>query len=51
MTFSCLGSSLEKLSTKQEALSEAVTREGERLNGERAGHKVEQMISVTNIYK
>ena len=51
VTFSCLGSSLEKLNTKQEALSGAVQREGERLNEERAGHRVEQMISVTNIYK
>ena len=51
VTFSCLGSSLEKLNTKQEALSSAVQTEGERLNEERAGHRVEQMISVTNIYK
>ena len=51
VTLSCLGSSLEKLNTKQEALSGAVQREGERLNEERAGHRVEQMISVTNIYK
>jgi len=51
VTFSCLGSSLEKLNTKQEALSGAVQREGERLNEERASHRVEQMISVTNIYK
>ena len=51
VTFSCLGSSLEQLNTKQEALSGAVQREGERLNEERAGHRVEQMISVTNIYK
>ena len=51
VTFACLGASLEKLNTKQEALSGAVQREGERLNEERAGHKVEQMISVTNIYR
>ena len=51
MTFACLGSSLEKLNTKQETLSGALQREGERLNEERAGHRVEQMISVTNIYR
>ena len=51
VTFACLGSSLEKLNMKQEALSSAVQREGERLNEERAGHRVEQMISVTNIYR
>ena len=50
VTFACLGASLEKLNTKQEAVSGAVQREGERLNKERAGYKVEQ-TSVTNIYR
>ena len=51
ITIACLGASLKKLNTKQEALSGAVQREGERLNEERAGHKVEQMISMPNIYR
>ena len=51
VTFSCLGSSLDKLSTKQELLAVRVNQEGEKLNEERAKHKVEQMISVTNIYR
>ena len=50
VTFACLGASLEKLNTKQEAVSGAVQREGGRLNKERAGYKVEQ-TSVTNIYR
>lgn len=51
VTFSCLGSSLDKLNTKQELLAVRVNQEGEKLNEERAKHKVEQMISVTNIYR
>ena len=51
VTFACLGSSLEKLNTKQELLTVRVNQEGERLNEERAKHKVDQMIIMTNIYK
>ena len=51
ITFACLGSSLEKLNTKQDLLTVRVNQEGEKLNEERAKHKVEQMISITKIYK
>merc|ERR1719397_1843798 len=51
VTFTCLGSSLEKLNTKQEILAVRVSQGGEKLNDERAKHKVEQMISITNIYR
>jgi len=51
VTFSCLGASLEKLNNKQTQLTKAVQKEGEKLNEERGMHKVEQMISITGIYK
>ena len=51
VTFACLGSSLEKLNSKQEVLAVRVHQEGEKLREERARHKVEQMVSITNIYR
>ena len=51
VTFTCLGSSLEKLNSKQEVLAVRVHQEGEKLREERARHKVEQMVSITNIYR
>ena len=51
VTFSCLGSSLQKLTTKQEGLAAAVQQEGRTLNEERAQHRVEQMVSITGIYR
>ena len=51
VTFVCLGSSLEKLNSKQEVLAVRVHQEGEKLREERARHKVEQMVSITNIYR
>ena len=51
VTFACLGSSLEKLNSKQEVLAVRVHHEGEKLREERARHKVEQMLSITNIYR
>ena len=51
VTFACLGSSLEKLNSKQEVLAVRVHQEGEKLREERARHKVEQMLSITNIYR
>ena len=51
VTFGCLGKSLEKLNSRQEKLTVAVQREGEALNEERAQCRLEQMVSVTNIYK
>ena len=51
VTFACLGSSLEKLNSKQEVLAGRVHQEGEKLREERARHKVEQMVSITNIYR
>ena len=50
-TFTCLGSSLDKLNSKQEVLAVRVHQEVETLTEELAKHKVEQMISVTNIYR
>ena len=51
VTFTCLGSSLDKLNSKQEVLAVRVHQEVETLTEELAKHKVEQMISVTNIYR
>ena len=51
VTFTCLGSSLDKLNSKQEILAVRVHQEGEKLSEELAKHKVEQMISITNIYR
>ena len=51
VTFACLGSSLEKLNSKQEVLAVRVHQEGEKLREERARHKLEQMVSITNIYR
>ena len=51
VTFTCLGSSLDKLNSKQEILAVRVHQEGEKLREERARHKVEQMVSITNIYR
>ena len=51
VTFTCLGSSLDKLNSKQEVLAVRVHQEVETLTEELAKHKVEQMMSITNIYK
>ena len=51
VTFTCLGSSLDKLNSKQEVLAVRVHQEVETLTEELAKHKVEQMMSVTNIYR
>ena len=51
VTFACLGSSLEKLNSKQEVLAVRVHQEGEKLAEEQAKHKVDQMVSITNIYR
>ena len=51
VTFTCLGSSLDKLNSKQEILAVRVHQEGEKLSEELAKHKVDQMISITNIYR
>ena len=51
VTFTCLGSSLDKLNSKQEILAVRVHQEGEKLSEELAKHKVEQMMSITNIYR
>ena len=51
VTFSCLGSSLQKLTTKQEGLAAAVQQEDRTLNEERGQHRVEQMVSITGIYR
>ena len=51
VTFTCLGSSLDKLNSKQEVLAVRVHQEVETLTEELAKHKVEQMMSITNIYR
>ena len=51
VTFTCLGSSLDKLNSKQEILAVRVHQEGEKLAEEQAKHKVDQMVSITNIYR
>ena len=51
ITFTCLGSSLDKLNSKQEVLAVRVHQEVETLTEELAKHKVEQMMSITNIYR
>ena len=51
VTFGCLGASLEKLNTKQEILTVAVQKEGERLNEGRAKYGVEHMLTLTSIYR
>ena len=51
VTFTCLGSSLDKLNSKQEVLAVRVHQEVETLTEELAKHKVDQMMSITNIYR
>ena len=51
VTFGCLGASLEKLNTRQEILTVAVQKEGERLNEGRAKYGVEHMLTLTSIYR
>eukprot|EP00092_Neocalanus_flemingeri_P065604 GFUD01079812.1.p1 GENE.GFUD01079812.1~~GFUD01079812.1.p1 ORF type:complete len:141 (+),score=60.84 GFUD01079812.1:56-478(+) len=51
VTFGCLGTSLEKLNTRQEIVTVAVQKEGMRLNEGRAKYGVEHMLTLTNIYK
>ena len=51
VTFSCLGATLDKLNTRQEILTVAVQKEGERINQGRAQYGVEHMLTLTNIYK
>ena len=51
VTFGCLGKTLEKLNSKQEVLTVGVHKEREILDKERDERRLEQMISVTNIYK
>ena len=51
VTFGCLGSTLDKLNTRQEILTVAVQKEGERLNEGRAKYGVDHMLTLTNIYR
>ena len=51
VTFTCLGSSLDKLNSKQEVLAVRVHQEVETLTEELAMLKVDQMMSITNIYR
>ena len=51
VTFTCLGSSMDKLNSKQEVLAVRVHQEVETLTEELAKHKVDQMMSITNIYR
>ena len=51
VTFGCLATSLEKLNTRQEILTVAVQKEGERLNEGRAKYGVEHMLTLTSIYR
>lgn len=51
VTFGCLGATLDKLNTRQEILTVAVQKEGERLNEGRAKYGVDHMLTLTNIYR
>jgi len=51
VTFGCLGVTLDKLNTRQEILTVAVQKEGERINEGRAKYGVDHMLTLTNIYK
>ena len=46
-----MATSLEKLNTRQEILTVAVQKEGERLNEGRAKYGVEHMLTLTSIYR
>merc|ERR1712029_1160198 len=51
VTSACLEATLEKLNKKQDTFTEAINKESEKLNVGRDEHKIEHMISITNIYR